>query len=146
MTVAERPEPSPNTTDGSVLTVVGIRKVYPGTIAVDFDPEQGLDFRRGEIHGLVGENGAGKSTLVGMIAGVSKPTDGSMTLLGRPYAPTDPVDARAQGVDIVLQEPGLVDTMTVEENLLLGREHNYAPRAFFMGRSRRLSTILSRRS
>jgi ABC-type sugar transport system ATPase subunit len=146
LTVAERPEPSPNTTDGSsVLTVVGIRKVYPGTIAVDFDPEQGLEFRRGEIHGLVGENGAGKSTLVGMIAGVARPTDGSMTLLGQPYDPTDAVNARAQGVDIVLQEPGLVDTMTVEENLLLGREHNYAPRAFFMGRSRRRMAAMAMR-
>jgi ABC-type sugar transport system ATPase subunit len=138
VTVAERPEPSPSPSDGvTALRVVGIRKLFPGTVAVDFDPDQGLEFRRGEIHGLVGENGAGKSTLVGIVAGVTRPTDGSMTLLGHSYAPTDPVDARAQGVDIVLQEPGLVDTMTVEENLLLGREHHYAPRVVFRKGSRR---------
>ena len=146
MTVAERPAPSPNSSDGGdALTAVGIRKVYPGTVAVDFDPDQGLAFRPGEIHGLVGENGAGKSTLVGMIAGVTAASDGSMTLLGHPYAPTDPVDARAQGVDIVLQEPGLVDTMPVEENLLLGREHTYAPRTFFTSRSRRRMAAMAMR-
>jgi ABC-type sugar transport system ATPase subunit len=138
VTVAERPEPSPSSSDaGDVLSIFGIRKVYPGTIAVDLDPEQVLGFRRGEIHGLVGENGAGKSTLVGVIAGLTRPTDGSMTLLGRPYDPTDPVEARAQGVDIVLQEPGLVDTMTVEENLLLGRERHYAPWIVFRNAARR---------
>ncbi|HEX7345447.1 MAG TPA: sugar ABC transporter ATP-binding protein [Candidatus Limnocylindrales bacterium] len=146
MTIAERPEPLPNASDDDhVLTVAGIRKVFPGTIAVDIDPEQRLDFRRGEIHGLVGENGAGKSTLVGIIAGLTRPTDGSMTLLGRSYAPTDPVDARAQGVDIVLQEPGLVDTMTVEENLLLGREQHYAPRVVFRSGARRRMAVTTMR-
>jgi ribose transport system ATP-binding protein len=137
VTLLERPEPAPSSSAGVVaLSVGGIRKVFPGTIAVDFDAEQRLEFRRGEIHGLVGENGAGKSTLVGMISGVTRPTEGSMTLLGRDYAPTDPVHARAQGVDIVLQEPGLVDTMSVEENLLLGREHHYAPRVVFRQKAR----------
>jgi ribose transport system ATP-binding protein len=146
VTVAERAEPSPNSSDdGDVLSVFGIRKVFPGTVAVNFDPEQVLEFRRGEIHGLVGENGAGKSTLVGMIAGVTRPTDGSMTLLGHPYAPADPVEARAQGVDIVLQEPGLVDTMTVEENLLLGRESHYAPRVLFRKASRRRMAAMAMR-
>jgi ABC-type sugar transport system ATPase subunit len=136
--VAEGLEAAPTSvTDRPALSVIGIRKQYPGTLAVDFDEDQRLDFRRGEIHALVGENGAGKSTLVSMIAGVVAPTDGLMMLRGEPFAPRDPVDARAQGVDIVLQEPGLVDTMTVEENLLLGRERSYAPRIFFRSSTRR---------
>jgi ABC-type sugar transport system ATPase subunit len=123
------------------LSVTGIRKRYPGTLAVDLDPDQRLDFRPGEIHGLVGENGAGKSTLVGIIAGIHRPTDGMLWLHGDPYAPSDAVDARRKGVDIVLQEPGLVDTMSVEENLLLGRESVYAPRIVFRpGTRRRMAT------
>jgi ABC-type sugar transport system ATPase subunit len=115
----------------------GVRKLYPGTLAVDLDPATALDFARGTIHALVGENGAGKSTLVGILAGVTPPSAGEMLLGGEAYNPRDVVDARRHGVDIVLQEPGLVDTMTVEENLLLGREPVYAPRVFFVPRERR---------
>lgn len=129
---------APGVRAGAVaLRLTGLRKQYPGTLALDLDPDQALEFRRGEIHALVGENGAGKSTLVGVIAGVSQPTDGAMELAGEPYAPRDVVDARARGVDIVLQEPGLVDTMTVEENLLLGREAAYAPLGAFRPAVRR---------
>jgi rhamnose transport system ATP-binding protein len=119
------------------LSLTGMRKEYPGTLAVNFDPDERLDFMRGEIHALVGENGAGKSTLVSIIAGVVPPTAGRMRLGDAPYAPRDVVDARRTGVDIVLQEPALVDTMTVEENLLLGRENVYAPRTFFRPQARR---------
>ncbi|MEA2622945.1 MAG: ribose transport system ATP-binding protein, partial [Chloroflexota bacterium] len=62
------------------VRVVGMRKEYPGTQAVDFDPNDQLEFLRGEIHAVVGENGAGKSTLLSMIAGVTPPTDGQMWL------------------------------------------------------------------
>jgi ribose transport system ATP-binding protein len=132
--------PEPNIT-APTLRLRGIRKQYPGTLAVDLDPAADLDFNRGTVHALVGENGAGKSTLMGIVAGVTPPTEGEMVLDGRPFTPRDVVDARRQGVDIVLQEPGLVDTMSVEENLLLGRESTYAPRVFFTpGERRRLAT------
>lgn len=119
------------------LRLSGMRKQYPGTLAVDIDEDQQLDFYRGEIHALVGENGAGKSTLVGMVAGTTLPSRGEMRLGGQPYQPKDVTDARRQGVDIVLQEPGLVDTMSVEENLLLGRESLYGPRLVFRPQRRR---------
>ncbi|HET7028804.1 MAG TPA: sugar ABC transporter ATP-binding protein [Candidatus Limnocylindrales bacterium] len=128
---------APPTARPAGLTVIGARKEYPGTIAVDFDPDDRLAFAQGEIHGLVGENGAGKSTLVSMIAGVVPLTAGAMQLGDAPYAPRDVVDARRTGVAIVLQEPGLVDTMSVEENLLLGRETVYAPRRVFRPAARR---------
>ena len=121
----------------AAISVVGLKKRYPGTLAVDLDPDQRLDFLSGEIHALVGENGAGKSTLVSMIAGITSPSDGTILLNAMPYAPGDVVEARRSGIDIVLQEPGLVDTMSVEENLLLGRETDYAPHWFFTPRARR---------
>ena len=124
-------------TAAAAVRVVGMRKEYPGTLAVDFDPDQELSFLGGEIHALVGENGAGKSTLLSMIAGLTEPTAGEMWLGDQLHAPNDPVQARRNGVDIVLQEPGLIDTMTVEENLLLGRERIYAPRQLFQPRARR---------
>jgi ABC-type sugar transport system ATPase subunit len=113
------------------VRLIGMRKEYPGTLAVDFDPGQELTFLAGEIHAVVGENGAGKSTLLSMVAGVTPPTAGEMWLGGELYAPSNAIDARRRGVDIVLQEPGLIDTMSVEENLLLGRERLFAPHQLF---------------
>lgn len=122
---------------GAALRLAGVTKQYPGTVAVSLDAAAPLEFKLGQIHALVGENGAGKSTLVSIIAGVQRPTAGQMTLFGDPYAPRDVVDARGRGVDIVVQEPGLVDSMTVEENLVLGREQLYAPWVAFNPRRRR---------
>jgi rhamnose transport system ATP-binding protein len=122
---------------GAALTIEGVTKRYPGTVAVNLDPAAPLSFELGHIHALVGENGAGKSTLISIIAGIQRPTSGRMTLLGRPYAPRDVLEARRAGVDVVVQEPGLIDYMSVEENLVLGREHVYAPLLLFWPPHRR---------
>ncbi|HKC18940.1 MAG TPA: ATP-binding cassette domain-containing protein, partial [Candidatus Dormibacteraeota bacterium] len=122
---------------GAALRLEGITKHYPGTVAVSLPEEAPLDFKLGDIHALVGENGAGKSTLVSIVAGVQKATAGRMSLFGDAYSPRDVVEARSRGVDIVVQEPGLVDSMTVEENLVLGREQVYAPWVAFNPRHRR---------
>ena len=106
----------------AALELTGIEKRYPGTVAVRFDAQEQLRFEYGHIHALAGQNGAGKSTLVSLMAGIQRPTAGSMLLGGRPYAPSDVVAARSRGVDIVLQEPLIVEHLTVEENLLLGGE------------------------
>ncbi len=141
--------PGPSALGQPLLQLKGLRKAYPGTLAVDLDPDKVLDLEAGTIHALVGENGAGKSTLVGMISGSTPRSDGEMTFRGQPYAPRDVVDARRSGIDIVFQEPGLIDTMSVEENLLLGREVAYAPHVVFApGERRRLAraaiSVLSR--
>ncbi len=130
MSIQGSEAPGPSAQPISVR-LVGMRKEYPGTLAVDFDPGQELAFLAGEIHAVVGENGAGKSTLLSMIAGVTPITAGEMWLDAERHAPTNAIDARRRGVDIVLQEPGLIDTMSVEENLLLGRERLFAPHQFF---------------
>lgn len=78
--------------------------------------------REGEIHGLVGENGAGKSTLTKVIAGVVQLTAGQVLMRGQPVKFNNPTQALDAGIAMVFQEPGLVPTMTVAQNLYLGQE------------------------
>jgi ABC-type sugar transport system ATPase subunit len=104
------------------LVLRGLRKHYPGTDALVWGPDDELAVRRGEIHALVGENGAGKSTLMAIVAGLVGPSSGSLQLAGESYSPGSVAGARRHGVEIVVQEPGLVGALTVTENFFLGRE------------------------
>ncbi|GAB1583979.1 sugar ABC transporter ATP-binding protein [Phyllobacterium phragmitis] len=81
-----------------------------------------LKVRRGRVHTILGENGAGKSTLMKILAGVFRPTSGSILLDGAPYAPSDPQDAARAGLTIVFQELSLCNNLTVAENILATRE------------------------
>ena len=94
-----------------------LSKSYAAPVLVDVD----FDLLPGEIHALVGANGAGKSTLVNIISGLTAADSGSMTLNGRPHAPRSKADAEAAGVQMVMQELNLVDTLSVAENLFLNR-------------------------
>ncbi len=101
-----------------VLAAAGLGKSYgPVRVLSDVD----LDLRRGEVHALVGENGAGKSTLCRILAGLTPPDTGSLTLHGRPYRPRDRRDAAQHGVRMVLQELNLSGNLTVAESLFLDR-------------------------
>lgn len=75
----------------------------------------------GEVLALTGENGAGKSTLSKIVCGLVSPTRGHMRLGGEAFAPGSRRAAEAQGVRMVIQELGLVPTLSVAENLLLDR-------------------------
>lgn len=77
----------------------------------------------GEILGLVGPNGAGKTTTLRCIAGILRPTAGSISLDGIPLA-TDPIGMKAQ-LAFIPDEPRLFDHLTVEEHLrFVGRLYN----------------------
>lgn len=105
---------------GTLLTISGLTKIYPGVVAND---DVSFDISEGEVHALLGENGAGKSTLVKMIYGLVRPDGGTMSLRGRPFAPAEPRAARAAGVAMVFQHFSLFDALTVAENMALGMEH-----------------------
>ncbi len=102
-----------------ILEMRGISKSFPGVRALD-----GVDFdvRRGELHVLFGENGAGKSTLINVIAGTFPPDEGAFRFNGEEARNLTPHRARAIGISPVFQEFSLVSSLTVEENLFLGRE------------------------
>lgn len=76
----------------------------------------------GEVVGLMGDNGAGKSTLVKIIAGNFPPSHGEIRMGGQAVHFSKPVDARAQGIEVVYQDLALCDNLTAAANVFLGRE------------------------
>jgi simple sugar transport system ATP-binding protein len=81
-----------------------------------------LDLHRGEVHALVGENGAGKSTLMKVLYGLHPPHSGAIEVDGAPVRIGSPAEAMRLGLGMVHQHFLLVDTLTVAENVVLGRE------------------------
>jgi monosaccharide-transporting ATPase len=76
----------------------------------------------GEVHAVLGENGAGKSTLIKLITGVYQKDTGAILLEGKAIEPHSPHEAQALGISTVYQEINLIPTMSVAENLFLGRQ------------------------
>lgn len=95
-----------------------VSKAYPGVQAND---RVSLALMPGRIHALLGENGCGKSTLIRMLSGVERPDSGEMLHRGQPVTLDSPSAARARGVATVFQEFSVVPTLTVAENVYLGR-------------------------
>ena len=101
-----------------LLELRDVRKSYPGVQAL-----AGVDLsvNAGEVHALLGQNGAGKSTLMKIIAGAESPDSGSMQLAGESVPFGSPAEARRRGIGIVFQELSLVPTISIGENVMLGR-------------------------
>lgn len=97
------------------MTEIVVR--FPGVLAND---RVNFTLEQGEIHALLGENGAGKSTLMNVLAGLYKPTSGSIKIYGQTVHFNSPRDAIAKGIGMVHQHFMLVPTQTVTENILLG--------------------------
>ena len=89
---------------------------------VQANREASLEVTVGEIHAVVGENGAGKSTLLRILSGMFAPNAGTVEVFGRDVTGWSTSDAIAAGVGMVHQHFMLVPTLTVAENVVLGRE------------------------
>ncbi len=96
--------------DPGLLEITRLSKRFTGTLALD---AVDFDVRRGEVHALLGENGAGKSTLIKVLAGVYRADQGEIRLNGRVVDPT----TEKLPITFIHQDLGLVDTMTVAENI-----------------------------
>jgi ribose transport system ATP-binding protein len=93
-----------------VLEVKGLDKSFYATHAVD---NVSFDVNTGEIVALLGENGAGKSTVIKILAGVYTPDAGEVFIDGEEVT----LDGRTSDIAFVHQTLGLIEWMTVAENI-----------------------------
>ena len=105
----------------TILEMRGIRKTFPGVVALD---HVNLQVRTGEIHAIVGENGAGKSTLMKVLSGVYPfgSYTGDIDYQGQTREFKDIKDSEEAGIIIIHQELALVPLLSIAENLFLGNE------------------------
>ena len=102
-----------------LMTAEGIRKAFPGVVALD---DVTFRLKRGTVHALMGENGAGKSTLMKILAGIYTPDEGHVRLKGVDIQLKSPLDALENGIAMIHQELNLMPYMTVAENIWIRRE------------------------
>ncbi|MFD4599202.1 sugar ABC transporter ATP-binding protein [Streptomyces sp. NPDC058464] len=95
-----------------LVRIRGLAKRFGGTRALD---GVDLDVRAGSVLALLGPNGAGKSTLIKVLAGVHHADAGSVTVAGHPLGS----HAAARSMSFIHQDLGLVEWMTVAENIAL---------------------------
>lgn len=122
-----------------LLSMSGITKSFPGVRALS---GAGLEVRRGEVHALLGENGAGKSTLLKILAGAQPPDSGTIRLEGREIVLAGPQDAQERGIVTIYQEFNLVPSLSVAENVFIGREPVTAGFVAWREMARRTKAIL----
>lgn len=112
-----------NVSDSLILEMEHVTKEFPGVVALD---DVSLQIRSGEIHGICGENGAGKSTLMKILSGVYPfgEYSGEIRYKGEvlKFEQGAIQHAIEKGISIVYQELALIPTLTVGENIYLGRE------------------------
>ncbi|ARJ06916.1 sugar ABC transporter ATP-binding protein [Cnuibacter physcomitrellae] len=110
--------------DTPLLSMKGIVKTFGSMTAVD---HVDLEIRAGRIHALLGENGAGKSTLMNCLFGLLRPDGGSVEIDGQIVEVTSPKRALELGIGMVHQHFKLVPSLTVAQNVALGREPHHGP-------------------
>ena len=101
------------------LKLEKICKSFPGVQALkDMD----LEIRKGEVHALIGGNGAGKSTLMKILSGAYTKSSGTIYVDGVETTIENPKASEALGISIIYQELNLVPSLSIAENIFLGRE------------------------
>ncbi len=102
-----------------ILQMKGICKRFPGVVALN-----NVDFnmRKGEVHVLMGENGAGKSTLIKILTGIINRDSGEIVFNGNTMQHPSPLEIQKSGISTIYQEIGLINELSVAENIYAGRE------------------------
>ncbi len=101
-----------------ILSIKEVSKAFPGVKALD---RVSLEVCRGTIHGIVGENGAGKSTLMKILSGVYQKDSGEIVFDGTRIEHITPIQSMRMGLSIIYQELNVISTLSVGENIYLGR-------------------------
>lgn len=101
-----------------LLEMKNIHKRFPGVYALKGAQ---LIIRKGEVHGLLGENGAGKSTLMKILGGVQGQDEGEILVEGINFGTITPDKAKEIGIGFVHQELNLSESLSVAENIYMGR-------------------------
>lgn len=122
------------------LSLAHVRKAY-GSCRVLEDAT--LALQSGRIRALVGENGAGKSTLVKIAGGLVAPDEGALQWDGAPLSNWSATAATRAGLGVVHQHFTLVDTLTVAENVVLGREPRRGPFGLWVDRDEARARVRS---
>lgn len=116
-----------------MLQLNSVSKYFGGLRALS---DVTLNVMEGQIKGLIGPNGAGKTTLFNLITGVFPPSGGSITFLGEETTHQEPQKIARLGISRTFQQPHLFKSLTVWENVMLGR--HYRSRAEFFACGLRL--------
>jgi ribose transport system ATP-binding protein len=103
-----------------ILRMEHIHKSFPGVKALQ---DVSFDLQEGEVHALVGENGAGKSTLMKILGGVYIPEEGQIVIDNEAIRLKNPSEAILHGISVIYQEFNLIPTLSVAENIFLGKEY-----------------------
>jgi ABC-type sugar transport system ATPase subunit len=105
-------------TGAEILRVEGVSKRFGGVQALE---KVNLLVHRGEVHALVGENGAGKSTLIKVLGGIIERNEGRIIFDGAEVNFQRPIEAIQAGIAIIHQELSMMPSLTVIENMFMGR-------------------------
>jgi ribose transport system ATP-binding protein len=105
-----------------------------------------LEVRPGEIVGIYGVMGCGRESLGRAIVGLTRPTQGKMTLLGHPYLPLHPKAARKRGISYLAmdrKEAGILAERPIRENLNLSNLSHFNRWGMLLTQQERLKTLES---
>jgi fructose transport system ATP-binding protein len=102
-----------------IVQARGLIKRYGRVVALD---NADFDLLPGEILAVIGDNGAGKSSLIRALSGAMIPDAGEIRLNGEKVSFQSPLDARAAGIETVYQTLALSPSLSIADNMFLGRE------------------------
>lgn len=110
-------------------TLFEVKHVYKSFSGISVLKDLTFSLKKGEIHALMGENGAGKSTIIKIITGVYTKDKGNFFYKGKEVSINNKKDSERLGISTIFQELSLIPSLTVAENIYLGKETINAGRA-----------------